>query len=373
MLYLLLLPRSRPLWRASAAASSVAAQRGSSRTPCRGCAPQWPRSSKSWDLLLSQRGPPREPLSSPRRITNQMGRAPKGNPSRASCLPPIAVPFTCRFLLPITFHLAPLSLSLPHSLFFCSSSFSCPVEEGREGSGEAVEEQSTMVESAGENGVASPAVTDGTLVRGGGGTGGGAVEDPRLQAISAAIRVVPHFPKPGIMFNDITTLLLRPKVFKDAVDLFVNRYKDMMISTVAGIAPSSAVHRLLLLSATNFCLTDRRKSPRNAEKVFLGVHGTDGYGVRERTDSRMDKGLVLKRMVIWDGFETDGDLGCGVDDGLIVEGVVTYLCAYLDGLLTMNLELVAYLYGLLAMSLELGFGIAYLDGLLAMDLRLDLT
>lgn len=43
------------------------------------------------------------------------------------------------------------------------------------------------------------------------------------------------------MFNDITTLLLRPKVFKDAVDMFVTRYKDMMISAVAGIVPSSAV------------------------------------------------------------------------------------------------------------------------------------
>ncbi|XP_010911922.1 adenine phosphoribosyltransferase 2 isoform X2 [Elaeis guineensis] len=59
--------------------------------------------------------------------------------------------------------------------------------------------------------------------------------DPRLQAISAAIRVVPHFPKPGIMFNDITTLLLRPKVFKDVVEIFVDRYRDMGISAVAGI------------------------------------------------------------------------------------------------------------------------------------------
>ncbi|KAL3844029.1 hypothetical protein ACJIZ3_001432 [Penstemon smallii] len=59
--------------------------------------------------------------------------------------------------------------------------------------------------------------------------------DPRLQSISEAIRVVPHFPKPGIMFQDITTLLLNHKVFKDTVDIFVDRYKDMGISVVAGI------------------------------------------------------------------------------------------------------------------------------------------
>ncbi|GFZ04073.1 adenine phosphoribosyltransferase 5 [Actinidia rufa] len=58
--------------------------------------------------------------------------------------------------------------------------------------------------------------------------------DPRLKAISEAIRVIPHFPKPGIMFQDITTLLLDHKAFKDTVDIFVDRYRDMGISVVAG-------------------------------------------------------------------------------------------------------------------------------------------
>ncbi|KAL5730663.1 adenine phosphoribosyltransferase [Ranunculus cassubicifolius] len=60
--------------------------------------------------------------------------------------------------------------------------------------------------------------------------------DPRLQAISQAIRVVPHWPKPGIMFQDITTLLLDHKAFQDTVDIFVDRYRDMGIKVVAGNA-----------------------------------------------------------------------------------------------------------------------------------------
>ena len=39
----------------------------------------------------------------------------------------------------------------------------------------------------------------------------------------------------GIMFQDITTLLLDPKAFKDTIDLFVDRYKGKSISVVAGI------------------------------------------------------------------------------------------------------------------------------------------
>lgn len=36
------------------------------------------------------------------------------------------------------------------------------------------------------------------------------------------------------MFQDITTLLLDPKAFKDTVDLFVERYKHEHITLVAG-------------------------------------------------------------------------------------------------------------------------------------------
>ncbi|KAK4338260.1 hypothetical protein RND71_042747 [Anisodus tanguticus] len=60
-------------------------------------------------------------------------------------------------------------------------------------------------------------------------------QDPRIHAIQSRIRVVPNFPKPGIMFQDITTLLLDPKAFKDTIDLFVDRYKGKNISVVAGI------------------------------------------------------------------------------------------------------------------------------------------
>uniref|UniRef100_A0A7N0SV48 adenine phosphoribosyltransferase n=1 Tax=Kalanchoe fedtschenkoi TaxID=63787 RepID=A0A7N0SV48_KALFE len=58
--------------------------------------------------------------------------------------------------------------------------------------------------------------------------------DPRLRVISESIRVIPDFPKPGIMFQDISTLLLNHKAFKHTVDIFVDRYKDMNISAVAG-------------------------------------------------------------------------------------------------------------------------------------------
>ncbi|XP_021768435.1 adenine phosphoribosyltransferase 3 isoform X2 [Chenopodium quinoa] len=60
-------------------------------------------------------------------------------------------------------------------------------------------------------------------------------DDPRVHDIKTKIRVIPDFPKPGIMFQDITTLLVDAKAFKNTIDLFIERYKSKNISVVAGI------------------------------------------------------------------------------------------------------------------------------------------
>lgn len=46
------------------------------------------------------------------------------------------------------------------------------------------------------------------------------------------IRDVPDFPKPGILFKDITPLLSNPLAFDQAINLFVDRYADRQIDAV---------------------------------------------------------------------------------------------------------------------------------------------
>ena len=54
------------------------------------------------------------------------------------------------------------------------------------------------------------------------------------QLIQDNLRGIPDFPKPGILFWDVTTLLLDAKVFQATIDTFADRYKDMKIDVVAG-------------------------------------------------------------------------------------------------------------------------------------------
>jgi len=56
-----------------------------------------------------------------------------------------------------------------------------------------------------------------------------------LDALKAKIRHVPDFPKAGILFYDVTTLLRDPDGFRVAIDSLANPYKDRGISLVVGI------------------------------------------------------------------------------------------------------------------------------------------
>jgi adenine phosphoribosyltransferase len=53
--------------------------------------------------------------------------------------------------------------------------------------------------------------------------------------LEALIRTIPDYPKPGIMFRDITTLLQSAKGLKLSVDGLVDVFKDVKFDVVAGI------------------------------------------------------------------------------------------------------------------------------------------
>src|ERR1700731_3885621 len=47
------------------------------------------------------------------------------------------------------------------------------------------------------------------------------------------IRDIPDFPKPGIVFKDITPLLAEPKAFQHAINMLCDHYKDQPVDAVA--------------------------------------------------------------------------------------------------------------------------------------------
>lgn len=56
-----------------------------------------------------------------------------------------------------------------------------------------------------------------------------------VEMLKQSVRDVPDFPKPGILFKDITPLLSDPKLFRAAVDLLADRHAHAKIDKVAVI------------------------------------------------------------------------------------------------------------------------------------------
>ncbi len=55
------------------------------------------------------------------------------------------------------------------------------------------------------------------------------------EPLKALVRTIPDFPKPGILFYDITTLLKDPKGFASLIDALAQYYIDKEIDLVLGI------------------------------------------------------------------------------------------------------------------------------------------
>ena len=56
-----------------------------------------------------------------------------------------------------------------------------------------------------------------------------------MDYLKKKIRTIPDFPKPGILFSDITTLLADPEAFNSVIDLFIEHYQEEQIDLVVGI------------------------------------------------------------------------------------------------------------------------------------------
>ncbi|MEZ6195648.1 MAG: adenine phosphoribosyltransferase [Planctomycetota bacterium] len=60
------------------------------------------------------------------------------------------------------------------------------------------------------------------------------MNDPRLDRLRGLIRDVPDFPKPGILFKDITPLLADAAAFADAIELLAERVRPLEPDLIAG-------------------------------------------------------------------------------------------------------------------------------------------
>jgi adenine phosphoribosyltransferase len=83
-----------------------------------------------------------------------------------------------------------------------------------------------------------------------------------FESLRNAIRDVPDFPKPGIVFKDITPLLADPGRFRESLDLMEARWKPAGVDVVAGIESRGFVFAAPLADRLRLPLIPIRKAGR---------------------------------------------------------------------------------------------------------------
>ncbi|MBL8576757.1 MAG: adenine phosphoribosyltransferase [Mesorhizobium sp.] len=96
----------------------------------------------------------------------------------------------------------------------------------------------------------------------------------------ASIRTIPDYPKPGILFRDITTLLGNARAFRRAIDELVQPYAGMKMDKIAGIEArgfilgGAVAHQL---SAGFVPIRKKGKLPHETVRVAYSLE----YGIDE--------------------------------------------------------------------------------------------
>ena len=79
------------------------------------------------------------------------------------------------------------------------------------------------------------------------------------EELRAKIREIPDFPKPGILFYDITTLLKDPDAYHEAIDLMIEPYRDARVDLVLGMESRGFIFSGPIAYALNAGLVPVRK------------------------------------------------------------------------------------------------------------------
>ena len=122
------------------------------------------------------------------------------------------------------------------------------------------------------------------------------------------IRTIPDYPKPGIQFRDITTLLRHPTAFREAIDALSAPYQKGGVTTVAGIEA-----RGFILGGAVACqlgagfvpIRKKGKLPHDTVRISYSLeYGIDEMEIHRDAVSRGEKVLLVDDLIATGGSAT---------------------------------------------------------------------
>jgi adenine phosphoribosyltransferase len=123
--------------------------------------------------------------------------------------------------------------------------------------------------------------------------------------LKAAIRSIPDYPKPGVVFRDITTLLGDAKAFRRAVDEMVQPWAGMKIDKVAGIEArgfilgGAVAHQV---SAGFVPIRKKGKLPHKSVRIAYSLeYGLDEMEMHEDAVTKGERVILVDDLIATGG------------------------------------------------------------------------
>ena len=135
---------------------------------------------------------------------------------------------------------------------------------------------------------------------------------PRNADLAALVRTIPDYPKPGILFRDVSTLLLNGPGFRAAIDRLITTFDPNQIDLIAGVEARG----FIVASALSYALTKGKlmlRKPGKLPGASVGVDYTLEYGTDriEMHIGAVDHGTRI--LLVDDLIATGGTAFAGVD------------------------------------------------------------
>ncbi|MDX1524818.1 MULTISPECIES: adenine phosphoribosyltransferase [Idiomarinaceae] len=119
------------------------------------------------------------------------------------------------------------------------------------------------------------------------------------------IRAIPDYPKPGIVFRDITPLLADGAAFKHTVDTLVARYRDQGITKIVGIEARGFIFATALAYALGVGFVPLRKPGKLPRQVvsqrYALEYGEDELQLHADDITATDKVLIIDDLLATGG------------------------------------------------------------------------
>ena len=126
-----------------------------------------------------------------------------------------------------------------------------------------------------------------------------------MEELKAAIREIPDWPRKGILFYDVTTLLKRADKFRAAIDALIAPYKEEKIDLVAGIEARGFIFAPTVAYALNAGFVPVRKPGKLPAPTYRATYeleyGSDSLEIHQDAVQAGQRVLIVDDLIATGG------------------------------------------------------------------------